>query len=183
CREVITLMGGAIRLHSQPGQGATFTFEAPLPRVEAPEEAEGEVADALVQGELRVLIADDNPTNRVVLQTLLSHLGVASEAVGDGLKAVEAWSDRPWDVILMDIHMPDMDGLDASRLIRRREAEMARPRTPIVAVTASVLTHETEAYYAAGMDNVIAKPIEATRLVEVLQQSLSQATPSAVQVA
>ncbi|WP_374344633.1 ATP-binding protein [Phenylobacterium sp.] len=183
CREVITLMGGAIRLHSQPGQGATFTFEAPLPRVEAPEEAEGEVADALVQGELRVLIADDNPTNRVVLQTLLSHLGVASEAVGDGLKAVEAWSDRPWDVILMDIHMPEMDGLDASRLIRRREAELARPRTPIVAVTASVLTHETEAYYAAGMDNVIAKPIEATRLVEVLQQSLSQAAPSAVQVA
>jgi CheY-like chemotaxis protein len=176
-------MGGSISLSSAPGEGATFTFEAPLPPAEPQDEARADVSGPVVAGELRVLIADDNPTNRIVLQTLLSHLGVGSEGVSNGHAAVEAWARQSWDAILMDIHMPGLDGLDASRLIRRRERETGRPRIPIIAVTASVLTHETETYFAAGMDHVIAKPIEAQRLVEVLQQSLSPPEPSTANVA
>ena len=184
CREVVSLMGGVIGLQSTPGQGATFSFNVPLPAVDAAAEAaEVEASEALNAGEVRVLIADDNPTNRLVLQTLLSHLGVASESVRNGVEAVEAWSQGRWDVILMDIHMPEMDGLDASRAIRRQEAESGRLRTPIVAVTASVLTHETEAYFGAGMDYVIAKPIEPQRLLEVLEQGLSRSQTSAAEVA
>lgn len=183
CREVVTLMGGRIWLDSPPGEGATFSFEVPLQSVAGPDTAEPETKAAMPEGEVRVLIADDNATNRLVLQTLLSNLGVIVEGVGDGFQAVEAWARRSWDVILMDIHMPEMDGLDASRLIRRRELESGRSRTPIVAVTASVLTHETEAYFAAGMDHVIAKPIEAQRLVEVLQHSLSAPSASTAWVA
>jgi signal transduction histidine kinase/ActR/RegA family two-component response regulator len=176
CREVVSLMGGVIAFDSAPGVGTRFSFQIPLPAVEPPlgQAADrGAVLDA--DAALRVLVVDDNPTNRTVLTTLLENLGVASEAVRNGHEAVEAWDVGTWDVILMDIHMPEMDGLDASRMIRDREAESGRPRTPIVAVTASVLAHETEAYFAAGMDNVIAKPIEVQRLIEVIEQSLAQA--------
>lgn len=183
CREVVILMGGAIRLDSTPGRGATFTFEVPLPSAAAVQDQDPTAASEIGDTGVRVLIADDNATNRMVLQTLLSHIGVESEGVGDGRQAVDAWSTGHWDAILMDIHMPEMDGLDASRAIRRQEAETGRARTPIIAVTASVLAHETGAYYAAGMDHVISKPIEASRLVEVLQQSLSAPQARAASVA
>jgi signal transduction histidine kinase/ActR/RegA family two-component response regulator len=176
CREVVSLMGGAIAFDSAPGIGTRFSFQIPLEAVEPPLGQPADASPALdAEAALRVLVVDDNPTNRTVLTTLLENLGVASEAVRNGHEAVEAWGIGTWDVILMDIHMPEMDGLDASRLIRAGEAETGRSRTPIVAVTASVLAHETEGYYAAGMDNVIAKPIEVQRLIEVIEQSLAQA--------
>ncbi|WP_304175493.1 ATP-binding protein [Phenylobacterium aquaticum] len=176
CREVVALMGGAIAFDSAPGVGTRFSFQIPLIAVAPPAEAETDHASVIgSEAELKVLVVDDNSTNRTVLQTLLGHLGVASEAVRDGVEAVEAWGLGGWDVILMDIHMPEMDGLDASRLIRARETETGRPRTPIVAVTASVLAHETEGYFAAGMDHVIAKPIEVQRLLEVIELCLTPA--------
>jgi len=181
CREVVSLMGGMIAFDSAPGVGTRFSFQIPFEAVEPPLVQPTDRAAVLdADAALRVLVVDDNPTNRTVLTTLLENLGVASEAVRNGHEAVEAWDVGTWDVILMDIHMPEMDGLDASRLIRAREVETGRPRTPIVAVTASVLAHETEGYYAAGMDNVIAKPIEVQRLIEVIDQSLAQAPAARV---
>ena len=92
----------------------------------------------------------------------------------DGAKALEIWETEAWDAILMDIHMPRMDGLEAGRAIRAREASAGRARTPILAVTASVLSHETERYLAAGMDGYIAKPIAAPRLIEALEAALNR---------
>ena len=176
CREIVQLLGGEISFTSVPGQGSKFTFDAPMKTVAAPEAAQPAVPSGDKAGDgPRILIVDDNPTNRLVLTTLLSQFDVENGAVDSGPAAIAAWEIGAWDLILMDIHMPGMDGLTASRLIRQRELVLERPRTPIVAVTASVLSHETDAYFAAGMDDYIAKPIEIHALMETVRRVL--ATP------
>jgi two-component system, sensor histidine kinase len=183
CRELVTLMDGEIGFESAPGGGACFTFEAPCPvltPLAPPTPAETAGEDAPMSGELKMLVVDDNPTNRTVLQAMLGHMGVACGVARDGHEAVAMWEAGPWDAILMDIHMPGMDGLEAGRVIRSREVAEGRTRTPILAVTASVLTHETERYLAAGMDGFVAKPIAAHRLVEALDTALAGSPDGAV---
>jgi CheY-like chemotaxis protein len=98
--------------------------------------------------------------------------------VDDGAQAIEAWEAGRWDVILMDIQMPVMDGPTATRLIREREAATGRARTPIIALTANAMSHHVTEYLAAGMDDHVAKPIEAGRLFAALQAAI-EATPDA----
>ena len=106
-------------------------------------------------GTIRVLAAEDNDVNQLVLKTLLSQAGINPTMVADGAMAVAAWERETWDIILMDIQMPEMDGVQATREIRRREAETGRARTPILAVTANAMVHQVAAYQAAGMDGVV----------------------------
>jgi signal transduction histidine kinase/AmiR/NasT family two-component response regulator len=178
CRELVTLMDGRIDFESPAEGGACFTFRIPCPALAAPATTKpvagsGTVAIGQAGGELKILVVDDNATNRTVLQAMLGHLGVVCGLARDGHEAVALWEASPWDAILMDIHMPGMDGLEAGRIIRAREAAQGRARTPILAVTASVLTHETDRYLAAGMDGFVAKPIAARRLVEALDAALN----------
>ena len=174
CRDILTLMGGAIDFTSHPGEGSCFSFTVPLPRTEAPSAVAPEEADPQFDDALRVLVADDNPTNRLVIRTLLEQVGIEIVAVDSGTAAIEAWEAGAWSAILMDIHMPGMDGLEATQRIRAREQVLGRARIPIIAVTASVLSHETDAYFAAGMDDFIAKPIELSRLLSILQDCLNR---------
>jgi CheY-like chemotaxis protein len=118
-----------------------------------------------------VLAAEDNAVNQLVLKTLLHQLGVEPAVVEDGAAAVEAWKAAEWDVILMDVQMPVMDGLAATALIRRLEAETGRTRTPIIALTANAMAHQVEAYVAAGMDRHVAKPIAAAELFQALSEA------------
>lgn len=181
-RELVTLMGGEIGFESPAGGGACFTFAVPCPALGTPiEPASAETAgDApAMGGELKMLVVDDNAINRTVLQAMLGHLGVASDVARDGHEAVALWEAGSWDAILMDIHMPGMDGLEAGRVIRSREAAEGRARTPILAVTASVLAHETDRYLAAGMDGFVAKPIAARRLVAALDAALGGSSEDA----
>ena len=179
CRELAQLMGGTIEARSQPGAGATFMAILPLAwigeqthrgrtEIDAAIGAEGELAA------LRVLAAEDNEVNRLVLRTLLSQVGVEPLIVETGLQAVEAWAREPWDVILMDVQMPEMDGPTATGVIRAREAAEGRARTPIVALTANAMSHQVAEYRACGMDGFVAKPIEAARLFAALQQALDE---------
>jgi CheY-like chemotaxis protein len=124
---------------------------------------------------LRVLAAEDNGMNQLVLKTLLAQVGIDPEIVPDGRAAVAAWEREPWDVILMDIQMPEMDGPTAAQIIRRREAAEHRARTPIIALTANAMDHQVVEYRQAGMDGFVAKPIEAGRLYEALQGALEVA--------
>jgi len=124
---------------------------------------------------LRVLAAEDNEVNQLVLKTLLGQIGVEPTIVSDGRKALDAWRAERWDLILMDIQMPEMDGLAATAAIRAEELAAGRPRTPIVALTADALAHQTASYAARGMDGWVAKPIEAARLFEALNLALSEA--------
>jgi CheY-like chemotaxis protein len=120
-----------------------------------------------------VLAAEDNEVNRIVLQALLSQVDVELMVVGDGAQAVAAWRAQPWDLVLMDIQMPVLDGVSACREIRALEAAAGRPRTPVVAVTANVLPEQQARYREAGMDLVVAKPIDADALFRAIEQALA----------
>ncbi|MET0271521.1 MAG: ATP-binding protein [Phenylobacterium sp.] len=171
CRELATLMGGEMAVESELGRGSRFILRAPLEWIgeeQAPVEyappppAERQALD------LRVLAAEDNKVNQLVLKTLLHQLGVEPLVVDSGQAAIDAWATGAWDVILMDIQMPDMDGLAATAEIRAREKHAGRARTPIVALTANAMSHQVEQYLAAGMDAHVAKPIEAGALFRAL---------------
>jgi signal transduction histidine kinase/CheY-like chemotaxis protein len=176
CRELLGLMGGRIEAENLPRGGARFTFLVPCPSTAATTASETPTpAMEALDSDLRVLVVDDNETNRIVLQTMLGHLGVTSGLAEDGAEALELWEAGGWDVVLMDIHMPEMDGVQACQAIRAVEARTGRARTPVIAVTASVLSHETQAYLAAGLDGVVAKPIRAEELIAALDAALSPA--------
>jgi len=180
CRELTQMMGGVISVESHEGEGSVFTVELPLPRGELTE-AEAEPAPAVAEAEegaLRLLAAEDNPTNQQVLAAVMGSLGIQIDIVANGRAAFEAWRDGAYDLILMDIQMPVMDGIDAARAIRLAEAENGRPRTPIVALTANALSHQVDEYLAAGMDGHVAKPIEIAKLYEAISRALTEAATS-----
>jgi CheY-like chemotaxis protein len=125
-----------------------------------------------------VLAAEDNSVNQLVLRTLLQQAGLDPHIVSDGAEAVAAWREQAWDVILMDVQMPVMDGPTATRTIRAAEAETGRPRTPILALTANAMAHQIADYAAVGMDGVIPKPIKVEDLFGALQAALDAAAVS-----
>ena len=117
---------------------------------------------------LQLLIADDNETNRRVLTAVLEPIGALVTLAVDGAEAVEAAAKSRFDLILMDIRMPNMDGLEATRRIRADEARRSERRTPILAVTASAVEYEPHEYLAAGLDAVFAKPINTRKLMAAI---------------
>jgi signal transduction histidine kinase/CheY-like chemotaxis protein len=180
CKQLAELMGGAISVHSVEGQGTTFTLKLPLKRVgsarivsltDVQPVAENQEVPAL---EIRVLAAEDNTVNQLVLKTLLHQIGVDPVVVENGALALEAWESGEWDVILMDVQMPVMDGPSATRAIRAAEAASGRSRTPIIALTANAMSHQIAEYIACGMDGHVTKPIEAMKLFQALETALDQ---------
>ena len=179
CRELTQMMGGSIDVESREGQGSTFTVELPLTRGEAAGAAPADTAHDTGDRNIRLLAAEDNPTNQQVLAAVMESLGIDIDIVSDGKQAVAAWQVGGYDLILMDIQMPVMDGIDAAREIRVIEVSERRKRTPIVALTANALTHQVEEYMAAGMDGHVAKPIEIAKLYEAISAALTAAATGA----
>jgi signal transduction histidine kinase len=184
CRELAELMGGRVQARSRLGHGSTFTVDLPLPQTAAARPAARTAEQTMDQDRpLRILAAEDNEVNRLVLSTLLQQAGVDPVMVPDGRAAVEAWASGAWDLILMDIQMPEMDGPSATRAIREQETAAGRPRTPIIALTANAMPYQLAEYRAAGMDGVVTKPIQVAELFQAIDAALDQAGAAAAAAA
>ena len=185
CRELAQLMGGNVWAESIQGVGSTFFLSAPLRRVSAATPAAAGLgaphAAAAGMSSLRILAAEDNATNQLVLKTVISTFGLEVDIVPDGQKAVEAWAAGDYDLILMDIQMPVMDGITATREIRAAEARTGQRRTPIIALSANAMVHQVKEYLNAGMDMHVAKPIQLAKLHDALERVLNDADAAPAQ--
>lgn len=169
-------MGGAISVSSREGEGTQFHVQLPLPIGQAPiDEA---VASAVQLPPLHILAADDVPQNLELLQVVMQRHGHQVVSASDGLQALQLRQTQAFDIILMDLQMPHMDGLQASMAIRAWEAEHQQPRIPVIALSASVLEQDRRASDAAGMDGFAAKPLEQHKLLQEMARVLQGRTAS-----
>ena len=186
CRQLAERMGGVISATAEPGVGATFTLVLPLKPAEADEPQGVRVAES-ESGALRVLVTDDNATNRMVAELIMASIGAEVICAENGQEAIDAFDRSPFDVVLMDLQMPVMDGLTATRTIREREAARGLPRTPVVVVSANIMPEQKAASAAAGADEHLGKPVRAEELiatvVKVIQTLQSGPDEVAAQVA
>ena len=175
CRQIVERLEGRIWAENNPGRGATFAFDVSAPLSEAVQDEASNVsalAELELQANPHILIVDDNATNRVVAQALCEMFGCSSETAEDGLEALEAVQARPFDLILMDIKMPRMDGVQATQAIR---ALPGRERNiPIVALTANADPDDAKHYLSIGMAAVVEKPIKPERLRMAMNAALAE---------
>lgn len=172
CKQLVEAMGGRIDFESQVGRGTTFWFTARLPVAEAKIVAGDEASPPPpAERSARILLVEDNDVNRRLISQLVTGLGFDVELAGGGRSALEAAQTRPFDAILMDIQMPDMDGLEATRQIRDRAGP--NQATPIIALTGNVFEEDRQSAMAAGFDDYLAKPIRPAALGEALAKHLS----------
>lgn len=168
------MMGGEIDVTSEPGKGSCFSFTLRLQRAEAKAEQPLELApfpDEVLS--LRILLAEDNPVNQKLAMRVLEKQGHHVEVVPNGKLALEALEAKPFDLVLMDVQMPEMDGLTATRLLREKE-NGSNTRIPVVALTANAMKGDREKCLDAGMDSYVSKPIH---VVELLNEVARWASP------
>ncbi|MBO9546422.1 ATP-binding protein [Caulobacter sp.] len=166
-RRIIERMDGQIGVDSVEGQGSTFWFEVRGPLAELPAPEAEDVSPLDAEAGVRLLLVEDNAVNRELIRTMLEPFGIGVETANDGVAGIEAMRQGQFDLVLMDVQMPVMDGLTATREIRAMEGARGAA-TPIVAMTANVLPEQIATCLAAGMDDHLGKPINPTKLLETV---------------
>ena len=172
-RSLVELMGGRIVVKSTPGHGSTFSVYAPLERLNRDTVAtEDEYAEEMDIAGARVLVAEDHPTNQKVVELILESVGVSPVIVENGRLALDLLQSERFDVVLMDMQMPELDGLTATSLLREWERETGTPRTPVIMLTANALDEHIRSSHEAGADLHLSKPIHAQALIESILQAM-----------
>ena len=180
CRQIVDRMGGRIWAENNAGRGATFAFDLEVERTRveaAPASNIQSLSDLEMTTSPHILIVDDNATNRVVAQALCEMFGCTSETAEDGVEALAAVQERQFDLVLMDIKMPRMDGVQATQAIRALDGPVGS--IPIVALTANADPEDAKKYLATGMAAVVEKPIKPERLRMAMNAALEQAAATA----
>ncbi len=168
-RKLVLAMHGSIRLDSELDVGTSFLVRLPLPRAVSEASKPAPLKEELLQG-VRILVVEDAASNRQLLDLFLRRSGAEYDFAEHGRKAVELFEASRYDVVLMDIEMPEMDGLEATRLIRRWEQQSGREPTPVVALTAHAFEDFRKDVLEAGCDEFLTKPIRKDNLIEVLRR-------------
>ncbi len=177
CKRLVHLMEGKIGVDSKPSCGSTFWFELTIQECEQenlslPEEEDPPLEEEKIDA--RVLVVDDNPANLKLMKIFLSRLGFKPELVANGNEAITAYRSGAFNLILMDCQMPELDGYDATKVIRSIEAESGQERIPILALTAHAMSGDKEKCLAAGMDDYLSKPISIRDLRLALRKWLAK---------
>jgi len=168
-KRLVALMDGTILVDSEAGRGTTIHLQLTLgmpARAESATHAAQQPGSKLVG--LRILLAEDEAVSRLAMRTILARMGHEVLAVANGLEAVQAYGAQPFDCVFMDIQMPEMDGVEATRRIRALQTRSAKARVPVVALTAYAMPGDRERFMEAGMDGYVGKPVQEPELAEVL---------------
>jgi PAS domain S-box-containing protein len=191
CKQLVKLMGGNIGLQSEVGKGSTFWFTAVFEKQPAGSgssdktfakiEKEGATDCSTAKPfisenakhKIRILVAEDNPVNQKVAQAMLKKMGLLADVVANGLEAVDVLQTIAYDLVLMDCHMPEMDGFEATRVIRQDGSKAQNPGIPIIAMTAATMQGDREKCIQAGMNEFIAKPVQQKELAKILAKWLA----------
>jgi PAS domain S-box-containing protein len=181
-KSLVLNMGGEIDFKSRPGKGSTFWFDLPMTIADASDAVPFDEleSDDDIPGvdQLRVLLAEDNTTNQLVIGNMLERLGCHVDIVSNGIEVIDSVQNRPYDVVLMDISMPEMDGLEATKHIRALDGDVSK--IPIIALTAYALDEDRQTALTAGMDEFVAKPVSRLELARAIsRQSESRKNGSA----
>lgn len=175
CKDLVGLMHGQIGIESQPGEGSLFWFELPLEVADEPQVDQVSASPVELGLDGKVLLADDNPVNRMVLEGMLKTLQIPYDSVVNGKEVLEAMNrvEQDYKLLLLDCEMPELDGFEAAQRIREKEEQENRPHIPIIALTAHQLGEFESDAKAAGMDDFLTKPISKDSLQGKLNQYLS----------
>ncbi len=177
-RGIVDAMQGRIELKTKPGEGSTFRLHLPLPQADEPTEDSRREVSRSQRGDfartaIRALVAEDNETNRLIMDAFLKRAGVEAVYAVNGKEAVDAFEVGGFDVVLMDIQMPELDGVGAFDAIRAIDEQAGGRNTPIIAVTANAMAHEVKSYLTHGFDGHLPKPITEAGLDDILVAALT----------
>jgi len=171
-KRLVTLMGGGLHAQSQPGRGTTITFDIPLKLAGAAPARQAACPPSFAFKGQAILLAEDEAVNRLIMRSLLENRGFTVHCAGNGLEALSILDRERIDAVLMDIQMPEMDGVQAARAIRDPGRFGDKSRVPVIALTAHAMAGDKERFLAAGMDDYISKPVDLGQLLCVLSRFL-----------